>query len=70
MEVEERSQPQSDEVHERTDIVILVTAKRMKLTFEELNEFTMQDYMDFANMWVGKKKSHKATQADIDKMLA
>lgn len=71
MEVEEgTSQNNDEEVHERLDLVILSNAKHMGLSFEELNEFTMNDFIIFSNIWLGDKnddtKPKKATQKDID----
>lgn len=48
----------------------LVTAKRMGLSFEELNMFTMEDWLGFVDMWVGDDDEDEdgvrpATQADI-----
>lgn len=46
-------------------------AKRVGLSFEELNQMTLDEFFDFVDAWVGEvdNKSaapRKATQADID----
>ena len=61
------SQPNTED----TEIGILVTAKKMGLSFEELNLFSLDDYIAFVDKWVdnkgGKKETvRQATQADID----
>ena len=53
---------------------ILVTSKRMGLSFDELNFLTLDEYVCFVEMWVGDKGDDSegpraATQADIDRML-
>ena len=53
------------------EIGILANAKRMGLSFEELNLLGLNDYLVFMNKWVGDKGGKKeavrqATQADID----
>lgn len=51
---------------------ILVTAKRMGLSFDELNMMTLGDYMDFCDMWVGDDEDEyerEATQADINRFM-
>lgn len=70
MEVEEGPSDGETEVHERIDLIILANAKRMKLTFIELNEFRMKDFMEYADIWLDKEKPRQATQADIDRFYA
>jgi len=50
------------------EIGILATAKKMGLSFEELNLFSLNDYLVFVDKWAGEESSdhRKATQADID----
>jgi hypothetical protein len=48
----------------------LVNAKKEGLSFQELNEFRVRDYIEFVNIYVGNKRPGKATQVDIDKLLA
>lgn len=62
----------SDEVSGDTnwEISILVNAKRMGLSFDELNLFTIQDFIDYQNMFLGQGNYVKeATQKDIDALL-
>lgn len=68
------SEDESDEEIIETDnnweISILVNAKRMGLSIEELNLLTMQSYIDYQDMYLGNKETKKqATQADIDRLL-
>jgi hypothetical protein len=50
------------------EIGILATAKKMGLSFEELNLFSLNDYLVFVDKWTGKESDgyRQATQADID----
>jgi len=50
---------------------MLVTAKRMGLSFEELNMLTLDDYIDFVELWAPEDEDGEryATQADIDAFL-
>lgn len=56
------------------ELGILVTAKKMGLSFEELNLFSLNDYIEFVDRWVGEEGQEQeqegavrhATQADID----
>lgn len=43
-------------------------AKKVGLSFEELNMLTLQDFVDFMDLWVGEdeKGPKKASQGDID----
>lgn len=58
--------------NEDTEIWMLVTAKKMGLSFEELNLFSLNDYITFVNKWVGEENdsSRHADQNDIDKLLS
>ena len=53
------------------EIGILVTAKRMGLSFDELNLLSLQDYLIFVDKWIGKEENgtRQATQADIEKYM-
>jgi hypothetical protein len=67
--VEEKNQSSDKELNERVDLVILSNAKHMGLSFEELNEFTLNEFMIFSDIWLGKEKKNevkKATQKDIE----
>lgn len=54
------------------EVSILVMAKKLKLSFEELNIMTMDDFMNFVDMYIGEDKGtvREATQDDIDKFYA
>jgi len=53
-----------------TEIGILVTAKRMGLGFDELNLFSLDDYLTFVEKFVGKENgTRQATQSDIEKFM-
>jgi hypothetical protein len=42
-------------------------AKKVGLTFSELKNFSMQEFIDFVDMWVGDDdKEKEASQEDID----
>lgn len=50
---------------------MLVTAKHMGLSFEELNLFSLTDFIKFSDMWIGEDPDapRPATQADIDRFM-
>lgn len=48
---------------------ILVMAKKVGLSFEELNLMTLQDFVDFIDLWMEEPEEETermATQQDID----
>lgn len=45
---------------------VLVMAKKMGLSFLELKEMTMQEFIDFLDLWVGEDGPNDPTQKDID----
>lgn len=47
------------------EISLLVMAKRVRLSFEELNEFTLNDFIKYVNMYTGED-SVGVTQNDIE----
>lgn len=51
---------------------IIAIAKRAGLSFMELNEFSVQDLLDYVHAFTGAKdgRPRMATQADIDKFYA
>lgn len=53
------------------EIGILVTAKKMGLSFEELNLFSLNDYLTFVDKWTGKEEegTRQATQSDIERFM-
>jgi len=43
----------------------------MELSFSELNEFRLRDYVEYTNIYLGNKPAvRSATQEDIDRLLA
>ncbi len=49
----------------------MVIAKRVGLTFDELNQMTLDEFFDYVDIWVGDNDDksaapRQATQADID----
>ncbi|UYL93822.1 hypothetical protein NIIg97_gp14 [Geobacillus phage vB_GthS_NIIg9.7] len=77
--VEEAEQQNDDEVYEppeRPDLELLVIGKRAGLSFDEINELTVNDLLKYVNIYVdmetGKQKPRRraATQADIDAFFA
>lgn len=50
---------------------MLVTAKKMGLSFEELNLFSLDDYLTFVDKWTGEEQEgiRQATQADIEQFM-
>lgn len=54
-------------------MLIISAAKKVGLTFDELNELGAQDLIDLLYVYTGESKnkahSRAATQADIDKFL-
>lgn len=56
---------------DRVDLELIAIGKRTGLSLSELNEFRVQDLLDYSNIYTGKKDdgSRTATQNDIDKLL-
>ncbi len=57
----------------RIDLVILVNAKRMGLSFDELSLFRLRDFLEFSNLFFGEqtpKRVQKATQTEIDQFFS
>lgn len=51
---------------------ILVTAKRIGLSFDELNLLTLDDYVSFVEVWTGDEEpdgDRRATPEDIKSVL-
>lgn len=50
------------------EVSILVAAKKVGLSFEELNLFSLNDFFDFLDMYIGENEEQprQATQEDID----
>ena len=77
MEVPEGEQNESNaEPLKRPDLELLVMGKRVGLSFMEMNELTVNDLVEFVDIYVkretGKTKPRRraATQADIDAFFA
>ena len=64
------SQNQND--FEDLEITILATAKKAGLSFVELNELRVCDYIKFMEIYTGEaeNKPRQATQDDIDRFLS
>lgn len=75
-ETEQQNDDESYEPPERQDLELLVIGKRSGLSFDEINELTVNDLLKYVNIYVdmetGKRKQHSrmATQADIDAFFA
>lgn len=41
----------------------------MDLSFEEINEFRVQDILDLADIYIGEEKPREAAQEDIDRFF-
>lgn len=53
------------------ELSVLVLAKKLKLSPEELNMFTLNEFMKYVNMYIGDDEQEKeATQNDIDSFYA
>ena len=58
--------------------MILVNAKKQGLSFEELNEFRVRDFVEFSNIYYDNQATNstnnnyvkESTQKDIDKLLS
>jgi hypothetical protein len=53
------------------EIMVIVNAKRAGLSFTELNELRVCDYIKFMEIYTGEaeNKPRQATQDDIDRLL-
>lgn len=53
------------------EVSLLVAAKKSKLSFEELNLLSLNDFFNYLDMYMGEKEEEEkpriATQEDIDK---
>lgn len=68
-EMQEKSKKQSDPASDRLDLIFLVNAKKMGFSFQELNVLRVIDFVEVVNIYTGKS-TRKASQEDIDKLLA
>ena len=66
-----RKRPTNQRFEEDPPLGILVSAKRIGLSFQELNILTLEDYTSFVEMWVGEEDGapRRATQDDINSIL-
>ena len=73
MENSQTSQKSNELISDRLDLILLSNAKRMALSFSELNELRVRDFIEMIDIHTGKKKNigpRQATQDDIDKLLS
>lgn len=66
-----KSQSQRKSDLENYEVSLLVIAKRVGLTFDELNQMTLDEFFNYVDIWVGDDDDksaapRQATQADID----
>lgn len=65
-----KSQSQRKSDLENYETSLLVIAKRVGLSFDELNQMTLDEFFDYVDIWVGGDTSEsgpkQATQSDID----
>ena len=52
------------------EISVLVLAKKVGLTFSEINEMKMNDFIKFLDMWTDEQSTKDADQEDIDYFYA
>jgi hypothetical protein len=66
-----RRKKQNNVNFEDLELTILVSAKKANLSFIELNEFRVCDYVTFMEIYTGEteNKPKQATQDDIDRLL-
>lgn len=50
-------------------MAVIVAAKKAKLSFEELNLFTLNDFLDYVEMYIGEEET-EADQTDIDRFYS
>mgnify|MGYP001037211428 CR=1 FL=1 len=69
VETKEKSKDSTPSKH--LEIDILANAKRMGLSFQELNLLSLQEYIWFAESYIGNDDEAKdATQDDIDRFYS
>lgn len=52
------------------EISLLVMAKKVDLSFEELNLFSLDEFLDYVDIWIGEEGTKEADQNDIDKFYS
>ena len=71
----QRNNERSKPFEGRIDLLILVNAKKMGLSFDELALFRVRDFLEFTDIYFGEleqkqgERVREATQEDIDKLL-
>lgn len=67
VEKRHRTQKSSKKIEANEEVMILATAKKLGLSFEELNLLTLNDFFDCIDLMNGKVDTTRmATQEDID----
>jgi len=75
---ENQRQNKNRETDDKLHLIIIAMSKKMNMSFEELNQFRVKDFLETFNIFTGKSsqndlkennKPRKATQADIDIMM-
>lgn len=70
---------QTEDNDERLDLILLVNAKKMGFSLEELNEIPFLDYLEMSDIYTGnytnqgtpkQNYAKQATQSDIDTLLS
>lgn len=64
------SNDEDEDAPEHIEIDILANAKRMGLSFQELNLLSLQEFIWFARSYTGKTENKEATQDDIDRFYS
>lgn len=52
------------------EISLLVMAKKVGLSFGELNIFSLDEFLDYVDIWIGEEGTKEADQNDIDKFYS
>lgn len=52
------------------ELSLLIMAKKVGLSFDELNLFTLNDFIKYINLYVGSDEEQGATQDDINDFYA
>jgi hypothetical protein len=75
---ENQSQNKNRETNDKLHLIIIAMSKKMNMSFEELNQFRVKDFLETFDIFTGKsnrndlktkKEPRKATQKDIDIMM-
>jgi hypothetical protein len=70
-ELIDHKKKKSDGPTEDLELTMIVNAKHMGLSLNELNEFTVSDFFKLVDIYTGenKKRPRKANQDDINKFF-